>query len=350
MNTKVDQMQKILKDREMEMLFARVASNLLAKGNVSEATKICESGLKKFPMYAQGHFVMALCYDKDGRTDEARGEYERTLKYDPNHLNALKKLTEIYHTAGFNDLYRENTIRSGRLNPFDAEIQQQVSDLSQEESEKAPDAQVQTEKPAEKTPQEKGKDPLDVPKIDLSQFDNQEDDFTTIIQGKTAEEDETDRPDEADVNLSVGAVSADLKTDTEADNRMEYEQEQRLSAESSTENEADNYEDLDELEFDNDQEGKEVKTDDHDEWVTGVGENDATEIVMRKNEVDSDSKAGQKQESDLKKADDAGYQQPKIVTQTLGEILVSQKKYVQALKVFETLQDLHPENKNIFQT
>ena len=38
---------------------------------------------------------------------------------------------------------------------------------------------------------------------------------------------------------------------------------------------------------------------------------------------------------------------PKIVTQTLGEILVSQKKYVEALKVFETLQEQNPDNKNI---
>ena len=60
METRIDEMEKILKDRDMELLFARVASNLLNKGNVQEATKICESGLKRYPMYAQGHYHLVF--------------------------------------------------------------------------------------------------------------------------------------------------------------------------------------------------------------------------------------------------------------------------------------------------
>jgi len=65
--TKVDQLKKMLEDRDMEVLFARVASILLNKGNTEEALKICETGIKKYPMYAQGHYILAGCYDQQGK-------------------------------------------------------------------------------------------------------------------------------------------------------------------------------------------------------------------------------------------------------------------------------------------
>ena len=74
-------------------------------------------------------------------------------------------------------------------------------------------------------------------------------------------------------------------------------------------------------------------------------ENDATEILIRKDE--SRQSETRQVTPELERGDDSDFKQPKIVTQTLGEILVSQKKYVEALRVFETLQEQHPENKSI---
>jgi hypothetical protein len=340
--TRVDQMEKILKDREMELLFARVASNLLSKGNVNEAIRICEHGLKRFPMYAQGHYVMAMCYDQEGKHEEARIEYERVMKYDPNHLRALKRLTQIYQSNGMEDLYKEKSVTLARLNPFDPEVQQNAKDLVEKKlSVQSPEEQVSKE-----IKSEKHKDPLDVPKVDLSQFDNQDDDFTTIIQGKSADE-EVQSGEKDDINLAVGTASAELQTDTETNNRMEYETEQRLSEESGNSDEDENFEDLDELKFEDDKGGKKEEAAVHEEWAMAVGENDATEIVIKKKGSETDFKSAKKKNGGITASEEEKYQQPKIVTQTLGEILVSQKKYVQALKVFETLQELHPENKNI---
>jgi hypothetical protein len=43
--------------------------------------------------------------------------------------------------------------------------------------------------------------------------------------------------------------------------------------------------------------------------------------------------------------DDDKFEQPKIISQTLGEILVSQQKYVEAKAVFEALKEKQPDNK-----
>ena len=67
-------------------------------------------------------------------------------------------------------------------------------------------------------------------------------------------------------------------------------------------------------------------------------------IVFKKDDSKSDPDDVQAK-PDIQKSSDSS--QPKIVTQTLGEILVSQKKYLEALSVFETLQEQNPDNKNI---
>ena len=327
MESKSEQMQKILQDRGMEILFARVASNLLEKENIDEAVKICENGLKKFPMYAQGHYVLARAYQSKGKNEEARAELERVIKYDPNHLSALLRLVEIYREAGVKDQYQEKLSLLLVLDPFNPEVQNLA--LS---------GKVQTKV----TPG----DPLDVSKIDLDQFDNQEDDFTTIIQGKQAEP-ETGVSGDESIDLKTGVSAAEMKADTELKQRLAYEGEKRIIDQpgSGSNDESPTFEDLEELQFNLDTSDPEKKSESRDNWAMEVGENEATEIL-----VDPMKRVAKKPVPAPEPADDeegSEYKQPKIVTQTLGEILVSQKKYTEALRVFETLQKQQPDNKNI---
>ena len=90
-----------------DLLFARQAYELFQKGEYEKASKLCEQGLKKFPTYATAHYILARCYMKQRRTDEARAEYERVLRYDPNHLKALRDLAGIHFSNGFQDLYKD---------------------------------------------------------------------------------------------------------------------------------------------------------------------------------------------------------------------------------------------------
>ena len=82
---------RILKEKGRDILFGRIASILLEKDDVEQAIEICENGIKKYPMYAQGHFILAKCYKKKEMFDEARVEFERVLRYDQNHLNSLQR-------------------------------------------------------------------------------------------------------------------------------------------------------------------------------------------------------------------------------------------------------------------
>ena len=211
METKIDQLKKMLEDRDMGILFARVASTLLQKGNVEEAFSICESGIKKFPMYSQGHYVMARCYDQQGKSEQARAEYERTIKYDPNHLSAINRLAELYQAGGMEDKSREKVALLQTLDTFNEQVDELAQSLG-----------MAAEEPEKELPE----DPLKVDKVDLSQFDNIDDDFTTIIQGKKQEKVKPEKSD--DISLSLGAAAGDLATDTDMNNRIEYEEEVRL--------------------------------------------------------------------------------------------------------------------------
>jgi tetratricopeptide (TPR) repeat protein len=336
--SKVDQLKKMLDQRGMEILFARVASNLLYKGNTKEALKICESGIKKVPVYAQGHYVMARCYEQEGMQKQAQAEYERVIKYDPNHLKAIKRLAELYQENGMEEQSKASYSKLQLLNPID----QQLDESDSKSADPKADDKSTAELSVDEHPESKITDPLDTDKIDLTQFDNVEDDFTTIIQGKKEEEQKSDEED--DISLSLGTSTEELATDTDMNNRVAYEEEIRLRDERDvSDGEAKKeYEDLDELKFDDDSENPEKE--EHEDWAMPTTENEATEIVFRTEKSKSES------EDTPAKPDASGTTdstRSKIVTQTLGEILVSQKKYVEALRVFETLQEQNPDNKNI---
>ena len=61
---------KTAKSQEDLILFARNASNLLQEKKVDKAINICESGVREFPFYAPGHYILGLCYDSLGKKDD----------------------------------------------------------------------------------------------------------------------------------------------------------------------------------------------------------------------------------------------------------------------------------------
>ena len=233
----MDLSPKILNERDKNILFGRIASILLDKGEIEQAIKICENGLKKYPMYAQGHYILALCYQKSEKYDEARVEFERVLRYDPNHLNALKELADISRINGLTDIYREYLFRLYNLEPLNEQIISQVKDIGEfdnwtgEIDEPSPDfinrehivAEEESDLPVIEEQEEtdrlieedtfdlhegydnhdfdkttmsdvRNDEEVSVEKIDLSQFENKDDDFTTIMDGifRPTQEEDTD--------------------------------------------------------------------------------------------------------------------------------------------------------------
>ncbi len=357
-----------------EILFARLASNLLQSGDVDEAIKLCENGLKKFPTYAQAHFVLAKCYLKQQMNDEARAELERVLRYDPNHVNAIKDLSSLYFLNGFQDLYKEYLFKLFTLDPINEEVIDEVKKLGEYElwspvspvqpSEKVVDeggsepSEDSSERPeqineydsdspatgemddqeilessTEETEERGRADSVFPDRIDLSQFDNLDDDFTTILHGKL------EYPD---------TKSMDLQDNPELQKAKEeiFGGEEPIVDKAPTE---DIVETMDELLGEDEEIGKQDF-----EKIVSSEENKETESMVP---VDSESISQENippisvpdniPSDQMSEEEEEKFEQPRIISQTLGEILVSQKKYTEAKSVFEALREKQPQNKSL---
>ena len=348
-----------------EILFAHFAANLLKSGNLDEAIKVCENGLKKFPTYAQAHYILARCYIRKKLNDEARAELERVLRYDPNHIKAIRDLAGIYFTNGFQDLYKEYLMQLFTLDPVNKNVIEEAKKLGEyklwsaefrpplpTESPDQPEINLEenTEKENVFIDSEKDKvekedsdtDPIFPDKIDLSQFDNVEDDFTTILHGKMEYSGKVSQPAQADSQDLVD-VAKDIIEEADTAETSDLEEEKTTSPSTS------------ESMGGAEKESSEVQEDQD-------SESDALDKAPQNNvEIDEEVKSGSISDEiltddqkdveerldteDFVDEDDDKFEQPKIISQTLGEILVSQQKYVEAKAVFEALKEKQPDNK-----
>jgi tetratricopeptide (TPR) repeat protein len=280
-----------------EILFAHLASNLLKSGELDEAIKLCEKGLKKFPTYAQAHYILARCYIRKKLNDEARAELERVLRYDPNHIKAIRDIAGLYFANGFQDLYKEYLMQLFTLDPINENVIQEAKKLGEYElwlavkkgpvfPEPAKEIDLENEDKDQKNnvfiePEKENAslyepDPIFPDKIDLSQFDNVKDDFTTILHGKLEYSGKIAQS-EPDKDPDLADITKDIIEEPTKD----------IIEEPAIEDKADSSPDEEEEKF----------------------------------------------------------EQPKIISQTLGEILVSQQKYTEAKAVFEALKEKQPDNK-----
>ncbi len=101
------------------ILFAQRADKLIAKNLIEDAMKLCEAGVKTFPMYPEGHYTLGRCYELAQRYDEAKTEYERTLFYAPEHIQALRALARIYFRNNLTTPGYELLQKAVLINPLD---------------------------------------------------------------------------------------------------------------------------------------------------------------------------------------------------------------------------------------
>ncbi len=350
------------------ILFAHRASNLLKSGELDEAIKECERGLKQFPTYAQGHYILARCYIRKKLNDEARAELERVLRYEPNHIKAIRDLAGLHFTNGFQDLYREYLMQLFTLDPMNENVIEEAKKLGEYNLWKAkPDSVVQPEQTPEpeintestednqelflETEKEKAEKPKEDPifpdKIDLSQFDNVEDDFTTILHGKmeypskiTQAETESN-PDLADFARDI-IEEPTVDDHVEDSNANDFSSEDEPLTESSSNGSA-----MDENQMTKPVEDQAESVEDHLDVKDHAPENgDDVESISRDFETEYETSDEKELDSEIYDDEENDkFEQPKIISQTLGEILVSQQKYVEAKAVFEALKEKQPDNK-----
>jgi tetratricopeptide (TPR) repeat protein len=449
------------------ILFARVASKLLSEGKVDQATLISEVGIKKHPNYAQGHYILGKCYQDRDMYEEARAEYERVLRYDSSHLGAMKELASLYHSTELNDVYKDYLYRLLTLDPLNSRILDECreegvyeiwksqgerplvteNDITTEETE-FPEFKLDKEnKTIEEEVEAEKKNAEDLLKIDLTQFENQDDDFTTIMDGliqessedghevdatnylkdlespveiesellaeeKPIEEsiDELDAFDKADFNDDTNSTFLELdygqkieKKEEEIikdkDDNLELNKEEdtiQLEEEIKKEPEevenafdepklrVENIEVKDEpspgnahektelvfeeteknveFQFDEEESLEEVKeeikiepelkieqdiTKEKDEIPELEIEPEIIRNVEEEKKLESETDLIPEVDEEDAPDEKSPYVKQKIVSQTLGEILVSQNKYNEAKQVFLALKEQQPDNPNI---
>jgi hypothetical protein len=350
-----------------EILFAHFAANLLKSGKLDEAIKVCENGLKKFPTYAQGHYILARCYIRKKLNDEARAELERVLRYDPNHIKAIRDLAGIYFTNGFQDLYKEYLMQLFTLDPVNNSVIEEAKKLGEyklwsgetrppvptaspdrpeiksEESTDKENVFIDLEKDkAEKD--DSDTDSIFPDKIDLSQFDNVEDDFTTILHGKMEYSGKMSQPAQT-TSQDLVDVAKNIIEEKDTDVKSDLEGAQTAS-QSSSDNLPTSKTKEENISVKPDQDsGSDVldKTSQKNIETDGdVKPGSISDEISKGDHMDGEERLDSE---DLVDEEDDKFEQPKIISQTLGEILVSQQKYVEAKAVFEALKEKQPDNK-----
>ncbi len=459
---------EMLDEEGYGILFARVASNLIGEGKIEQATLLSEVGIKKYPNYAQGHFLMAKCYQEKDMSEEARTEYERVLKYDSSHLGALRELANISKSNGLIEVYKDYLFQMLTLDPLNSKLvdesrEQGVYDLWKMDG-KTPFSQIEKIKPdeigddkdssaeveeSELSMPKISEEPDDSTKIDLSQFENQDDDFNTIMDGLIP--DDAEGNEEVDINEFVNELDKSVEEESEllAEEKpvldkegetsseaefefgekgepfleMDFSQEQEkteevevkpetetidgdslieenvndtdedigaadfdldnlVSEESSEKSNTEAIKDLkksdeeyfdaddnvlnldDELESEKPQLQPETIIEDEDvidtaekqslkleiEPVPDESIDESPEVISPETEILPDAKMDKienVEEDEAQAKEESPFVKKKIISQTLGEILVSQKKYKEARQVFEALKVEEPDNINI---
>jgi tetratricopeptide (TPR) repeat protein len=371
---KLDLTDNMVNQPGKEILFAHFAANLLKSGELDQAIKVCERGLKKFPTYAQAHYILARCYIRKKLNDEARAELERVLRYDPNHKRAIRDLAGIYFANGFQDLYKEYLMQLFTLDPMNKNVIEETKKLGEyklwspvsnetvpPESSIESDSEITDEKenvfvePEIEKNDEMETDHVFPDKIDLSQFDNVEDDFTTILHGKLEYSGKISQshlktdPDLADIaiNITEQPDNEDIEGFTpDIGQSLPSPDDPSLNENSISQQISEREEGAINLESVLDTELSEVD-------VNQKSTADSFEDIQKPTGDVNEEVEKDPEDEDLVNSDDFPddeedkFEQPKIISQTLGEILVSQQKYVEAKAVFEALKEKQPDNKSL---
>ncbi|MGD9488946.1 MAG: tetratricopeptide repeat protein [Calditrichaceae bacterium] len=418
------------------ILFAHKASKLLEGNATEDALKLCEKGVTKFPFYPEGHFILAKCYQALDRIDDAKSEFERTITYAPGHLKAINALAYIYYKKKLKQIGNELLLSSTLYDPFNPELTEFLksenlydvlyaghenvedspvqkvedreiptepeADISFDEKEDEAMNELIRESDKEMLPAENGtgyekqnefeannivdrlsEAGIEDAELDLSQYANVEDDFSTLMEGLFKEV--SDEDDDEEVWLEIGSVDdedeirpeqelpaeerpildtsiifMEKKQDDQPDesqNASEFEANNSGQQSSKVEDDLDKFHDqispgTEELEkhdfLETDQPGKpEHEGDDIFEDISGIdfkrryGTSDKINSqIPDRNPTNYNEELN---EDDTVTIEDI-ISNPSLITPTFGEILIAQRKFYEARHVFIELSKRFPEN------
>jgi len=196
-------LERILSENSNSILFARLAEAYLQVDRVDDAIELCESGVRKYPAYVTGHFILGKCYLKKKLLDQAEKELKRAIMYDPKYIAAHRDYGELMAQIGWHttcDMTFEEIIR---IDPFNEKAKTRRAELKKQffpkQDEKKPPEQENYEIKemdnsfVDRTIQideEKAKAEIETDKFELGDS-TQEEKIDTVAQETADEEDES---------------------------------------------------------------------------------------------------------------------------------------------------------------
>ena len=123
-------MENLTQNPADTILFAHHCQDLLKEKKIKEAIDVCEKGVRNFPFYAEGHYILGRCYQALGQIDEAKNELERTLFFAPVHLKALNSLAFILYKKKLKNIADEYLLTVALNDPLNYELHEYLKEES----------------------------------------------------------------------------------------------------------------------------------------------------------------------------------------------------------------------------
>ncbi len=155
----VERLQKLLAQDSRSIEFARLADYLLEMKKTDEAIEVCQKGIEQHPHYANAHFILGRCYFEIGDLDVAESEFNKTLLYDAEHINAHHYQANIMKKREWQNAHVLWVKRALVIDPMDStallmldSFEESTESELELSSETSPDTLV--EEPAEASPED----------------------------------------------------------------------------------------------------------------------------------------------------------------------------------------------------
>lgn len=212
----LENLEKFYTSHPDSIVFAHLASHILAEGDYQRAIQMCRDGLSKHPEYAFGHFVLGSAHYAMKDFNDAKREIEISLAYLPENPKAWKLLSDIHERLNLEVLAKESYLKFYLTDPFNEKAAEKIFreeylDLTLPKHEITPDQAP--EKPTEESEQTE----RELSEEEMDQL------IETAVSSSEDEEDSGDTLDQVFDETVAGAApphrekeSVDEKQDFEA--------------------------------------------------------------------------------------------------------------------------------------
>ena len=310
------------------LLFARLGECYLQLGDWENAAKILKKGVKEHPVYTTGHLVLGEAYLFKGFYGDAEECAEKGLEKNPSHLGLLRLIEKIKRRTNEDselEKVRESLRSLDPLATLEESIPPEVEDKWIEKEE----ISEVISKAEDSSPQ----------KAALKMED---------VHSEVGDTGEEGTDDSGDIDRKVTEdKTAPEKTTLAAEEKVQSE-----VSEAGAEGVADAFgiEGV-AIEDESDSEKSTLKTEKVDseaEKLADIRGKDQEALAAPEKEV-SDLKAlveDESKTSEPESAEKPARRKKKIATRTLGELYATQKKFDEAIEIYEKLIENNPSNKS----